>query len=860
MRQPASLPLVTQRIELLLQRLNGKGNADRYAVAALVLLCLWPFWRLMLLGEHWLNGDLILANQVWAEWQAARLSSGEFPFWTSDILGGFPIAFSEYPWFYPLHWPFLLLLPSSTGYAAAMVAHLCIAALGLYTFVRVLGLSPVAAFLAGSVYALNTFTLGTLHFNNFSPLFALMPLALLGVHWLLERRWWGWALLSVTIALALLGGHPQLFGYLFLLPTVYALSHLAGAIRHSLRHGLFLALSLGTAAATGAAISLVRWLPTLALVAESARGSGDTAGGVSVAPWSFLLGFVFLDFFIPRVLTAQGLLFVGALPVVFAIVGATGWRSSLPVRAVVVTLTASAIMALGAYTPLYGLLQQVSGFSFFRDPHRAVVTVNASIALLAAFGVDRLLSDTTLLAGRVVRYSQRTLIALSALLALGGLLATLAFRLFEPRIAAAGRSYVARVVLTDPTKLQSPAFYYNTMANEIAAVGRSLRLDEPLVPFYALSLLGAGLALLWLRRRQHHMLPIFFVVVVAAGTLLVGNRNLVPSESRSFMNTLPAAVNAVRADAAPGRIFGWRLGGLRHEIENTQSLDPTGADYFSLQYRTTIAALAPNRSVAYGIPSLDGYENLMTARQDAVLNFIGSERAHTPSFVSDSMRDTAAKREIFLSRLPVLAKLGVRFITSLEVLNSPLLTLIAQETIPLTGGQITVYTYRLEKAAPLLFLAGEYAVADGPDKTLSILGAEELVLEREPDLTIGSRLTPSGSTVRIANLGNHRAEIMVQTDGAGLMVWLQAPLSGWTAHVDGQPAEIIPANVLGMAVPIDADTRRVEMRYAPPGFALGLRLAALGLLALLAGTLLHLRGLPLKSQSARQAASGGSKM
>ena len=186
--------------------------------------------------------------------------------------------------------------------------------------------------------------------------------------------------------------------------------------------------------------------------------------------------------------------------------------------------------------------------------------------------------------------------------------------------------------------------------------------------------------------------------------------------------------------------------------------------------------------------------------------------------------------------------------------------MIAQETIPLTGGQITVYTYRLEKAAPLLFLAGDYAVADGPGESLSILGAEELVLEREPDLALGSRLTPSGSTLRVVDLGNHHVEIMVRTDGAGLLVWLQAPLSGWTAHVDGQPAEIIPANVLGMAVPTDADTRLVEIRYTPPGFALGLRLAALGLLALLAGTLLHFRGLPLKSQSARQGTSGGSKM
>ena len=77
-----------------------------------------------------------------------------------------------------------------------------------------------------------------------------MPLALLGVHWLLERRWWGWPLLGITIALALLGGHPQLFGYLFAVPGVYALTRIAAAMRLSRLHGLRLALSLGTAFAT----------------------------------------------------------------------------------------------------------------------------------------------------------------------------------------------------------------------------------------------------------------------------------------------------------------------------------------------------------------------------------------------------------------------------------------------------------------------------------------------------------------------------------------------------------------------------------------------------------------------------------
>lgn len=864
MGQPTLLLSATQRFDFLIQRLAVSGNGDRYAVAALLLLCLWPFRRILALGEHWLNGDLLLANQAWAEWQAAHLRSGEFPFWTADILGGFPIAFSEYPWFYPLHWPFLLLLPSPTGYAVAMVTHLCAAALGCYAFVRVLGLRPIAAFLAGSVYALNTFTLGTLHFNNFSPLFALTPLALLGVHWLVAGRRWAWPLLSLTFALALLGGHPQLFGYLFLLPAVYALAHVVAELRRDVRSGGALALSLGTAVATGAVISLLRWLPTLALVAESARG-GDVAAGVSVPPWSFLLGFAFLDLHIPRLFTAQGLLFVGALPVILAIVGASGWRSGVPVRAFALTFGIAAIVALGDYTPVYGLLRSLPGISFFRDPHRAVVAVNACVALLAAYGLHYLLADGARLSGRIVRYGQRALIALSVLLGVGGLLATLAFRLFANQIDQAGRSYVERFVLTDPTKLQPASFYYAAMTDEINAVGRSLRLDEPLVPFYALSLLGAGLALLWLRRRQA-ALPVLFLIAVVAGTLLVGNRNLVPSIANSRMDTVPAAVRAMRdsaqerEDDAPGRVFGWRIAGLRYEIAQEQGHDSAGADRFALEYRTAFAALTPNRNAAYGLPSLDGYENLMTAAQDAALSFVGSERALTPGFVSDPALDAAAKREAFLIRLPVLAKLGVRYITSLEPLESPLLTLIAQEAIPLSDGEILVFTYRLASASPLLFLAGEFSTGFSGDEALSWLGTEDLLLAAEPALAAGPRLTAAGSAVSVLDASLHHAEIAVQANGAGLLVWLQAPLDGWTARVDGETAEVIPANVLGMAVPVSADTQRVTFRYEPPGFALGMRLAALGLLALIVGTAVHWLGLRRKAPAARQAVPGDAKI
>ena len=310
----------------------------------------------------------------------------------------------------------------------------------------------------------------------------------------------------------------------------------------------------------------------------------------------------------------------------------------------------------------------------------------------------------------------------------------------------------------------------------------------------------------------------------------------------------------------PGRVFSWRLGGLRHERELTQSQDPRGADWFALQYQTLLAALAPNRSVAYGIPNLDGYENLKTAAQDTVFAYVGSERTTAPSFVRDARLDADEKRAVFLSRLPILSKLGARYVTSLEPLDSPLLTPIAQEIIPLTGGQIQVHTYRLETALPLHFLASAYTVAAGQEQALTALPVEPLVLEREPELAPGTRLTPAGSSLQIAAMANQRAEFRVQADGAGLLVWLQTPLDGWTATVDGAPVDIIAANVLGMAVPIDADTQRVTFQYTPPGFVLGLRLALLGLLAFAVGTVASVFGPRLTGRSARQRAQSGGKM
>ena len=52
--------------------------------------------------------------------------------------------------------------------------------------------------------------------------------------------------------------------------------------------------------------------------------------------------------------------------------------------------------------------------------------------------------------------------------------------------------------------------------------------------------------------------------------------------------------------------------------------------------------------------------------------------------------------------------------------------------------------------------------------------------------------------------------------------------AGWTAKVDGQPAELLRANTMYMALPLEAGVHEIELNYSVPGVWIGAVLSALG--------------------------------
>ncbi len=135
------------------------------------------------------------------------------------------------------------------------------------------------------------------------------------------------------------------------------------------------------------------------------------------------------------------------------------------------------------------------------------------------------------------------------------------------------------------------------------------------------------------------------------------------------------------------------------------------------------------------------------------------------------------------------------------------------------------------------------APAFDPEQTVTLLRRPT----EENGLVIGGQPSPQDQAV-ITRYESERVEILVTLASPGWLVLTDSYYPGWQATVNGQPAEIEPANLLFRAVELPAGEHRVVFEFRPPSVWVGVGVSGLSLLAvvigLAAGGLLHLRGGP----------------
>jgi hypothetical protein len=94
-------------------------------------------------------------------------------------------------------------------------------------------------------------------------------------------------------------------------------------------------------------------------------------------------------------------------------------------------------------------------------------------------------------------------------------------------------------------------------------------------------------------------------------------------------------------------------------------------------------------------------------------------------------------------------------------------------------------------------------------------------------LTKGETLRSAGkASAEIIKYAPEHVVVRATTDTPGYLLLTDTHYPGWEATVDGEPAQILRANILFRAVRLEAGTHRVEFRFRPASVRWGARISA----------------------------------
>ena len=322
------------------------------------------------------------------------------------IFGGLPyvatLGFGDV--FYPFSF-LRLIVPADVALGMWMVGHTILAGLFTYLLLRRLGISWMGSVVGGLAYQLSGIIISQPNPGHDGKLAAstVLPLAFLAVYAAVrEKRWWGYGLLAVAVALSMLSPHVQMTYYLLIASGLFALYCAFGEPNEEEKKvgPRIVRLAIALAAVfVGFGVAAPQLLPFFEYIPHSPRAEsfGDFERSASYAiPWNHVPELAFGGF------TGEGATYWGSnplklhseylgLPVIaLAILGFTDTR-----RRMIWWLAGIAglftLISLGAATPFYRIWWSVMPYvKQTRAPGMAFFVPTLVAAIFAALGINKL--------------------------------------------------------------------------------------------------------------------------------------------------------------------------------------------------------------------------------------------------------------------------------------------------------------------------------------------------------------------------------------------------------------------------------------------------------------------------------------
>ncbi len=745
---------------------SATGKSGR-RLAPLVCLALFA----LVFHRFWNHGIIFLdsfKNFAPTRWVlAGALKQGTLFTWRPEQFLGMPFAAeAQSAWFYPLN-VIYALLPFEVAHRVFILVHYPLAALFMYLFLRGRDLERAAAWLGALAFALSGYMVWQLTNMVFLIGPAWAPLALYCLD-RAEREGSAWALgAGAVLAVQVFAGEPQSAA---VTGIIMALVSLVRAVRGR-RSAL---IALGVAGLSSIALAAVQMLPTMQLLSLSLRRSGvplAEASDFSFHPlrliglvWPTPFGGIWPDFtffgkflleptiYVPWSLTNYLGLPVIALAALGAVKGRRRWRLAPAVAAPFFL-----VLSLGSHAPLFPLLFKLPVFDSFRYPEKYMAWFAASVAVLAALGLEEI--------ARRLRENPAGL-ARASLIYVGSVLLILA-----------GAAAAWPFALDHVTALkQDPAL-------------RAAALSHLMHGGIQIMLVNAACgSVLFLAARKRitlsHAAALFLAVMTA--DLYAANVTQLPEGPADLFDARPLAARIIAPSGPPppGRYRIFRRDSLMfHDTDPLLMGFPRMERQGIWEWNT----LENNFFVMAGFENLTGYNSSVPANGFELL-----WKGLTPRML-----------ELY----------NVRYV--LAPASDPDLPGIKSELI-YRDRQLGLAIIRLPDALPRAFWAPTALAAK--DERAAMALVERMDIRSQAVITTDEDLGPVGADAgivpaAITSYAPEEVEIECDAPAAGWLVLSDRYYPGWRALVDGKETKIYCANVMVRAVRVDQGRHAVSFTF-----------------------------------------------
>jgi hypothetical protein len=391
---------------------TSEFKKDILCVLFLLILVLLFFWRVVILGDYFIGGDIINQFYPWKHYLVDQTWKDRIPLWNPLTFGGNPFAANyQVGMWYLLDYIFFFI-PIGDAFRVSIVLHFYLAALFMYILSRHFQINRVGSLISAIIFTFGGFLITRLSSGNYTLLttYPWIPIIFYFFDKLLQsKKFLFLVLLSVALACQILGGHPQPAYYTLLLLSLYAvfITYCYWKEKLGIKQTLTPIFYFIVSVILAFGLSAIQMLPSLELFQYSAsRAGGASYNFATFSSYGFRHLFIFFaPFFYGTSLGDTYWLdqvgyveICGYISIVGLLLAGFGvWQyKSRTVKYILLLIGVSFFLALGNNNPLYPIFFHIiPGLRMFRCPGRWMMMVQFGLALLAGWGFHALSETDT---------------------------------------------------------------------------------------------------------------------------------------------------------------------------------------------------------------------------------------------------------------------------------------------------------------------------------------------------------------------------------------------------------------------------------------------------------------------------------